>query len=58
MIPSWRAGRDRELRADAFVTFALTPDGGIDTVKMRAVHPTLTSATTFTTCYFAAFDKA
>ena len=30
---------DRELRADAFVTFALTPDGGIDTVKMRAVSP-------------------
>ena len=30
---------DRELRADAFVTFALTPDGKIDTVKMRAVSP-------------------
>jgi hypothetical protein len=30
---------DRELRADAFVTFALTPDGAIDTVKMRAVSP-------------------
>jgi CubicO group peptidase (beta-lactamase class C family) len=30
---------DRELRADAFVTFALTPDGGVDTVKMRAVSP-------------------
>jgi CubicO group peptidase (beta-lactamase class C family) len=30
---------DRELRADAFVTFALTPDGGIDTVRMRAVSP-------------------
>ena len=28
---------DRELRADAFVTFALNPDGSIDTVKMRAV---------------------
>ena len=30
---------DRELRADAFVTFALNPDGSIDTVKMRAVSP-------------------
>jgi hypothetical protein len=31
--------RDRELRADAFVTFALNPDGTIDQVKMRAVSP-------------------
>ena len=30
---------DRELRADAFVTFALTPEGGIDSVRMRAVSP-------------------
>jgi hypothetical protein len=30
---------DRELRADAFVTFALNPDGSIDTIKMRAVSP-------------------
>jgi hypothetical protein len=30
---------DPELRADAFVTFALTPEGGIDQVKMRAVSP-------------------
>jgi CubicO group peptidase (beta-lactamase class C family) len=30
---------DRELRADAFVTFALTPDGGIDSLRMRAVSP-------------------
>jgi CubicO group peptidase (beta-lactamase class C family) len=29
--------RDRELRADAYVTFALNPDGTIDQVKMRAV---------------------
>jgi CubicO group peptidase (beta-lactamase class C family) len=29
--------RDRELRADAFVTFALTPDGAVDQAKMRAV---------------------
>ena len=28
---------DRELRADAFVTFALNPDGSIDQAKMRAV---------------------
>jgi CubicO group peptidase (beta-lactamase class C family) len=31
--------RDRELRADAYVTFALDPDGGIDQAKMRAVSP-------------------
>ena len=30
---------DRELRADAFVTFALNPDGSIDQVKLRAVSP-------------------
>ena len=28
---------DRELRADAYVTFALNPDGTIDQAKMRAV---------------------
>ena len=31
--------RDRELRADAFVTFALNPDGSIDQAKMRAMSP-------------------
>ncbi len=31
--------KDRELRADAFVTFALTPGGTIDTVRMQAVSP-------------------
>ena len=35
-IVKWR---DRSLNADAFVTFALTPDGGIDGVKMEAVSP-------------------
>jgi len=35
--------RDRELRADAYVTFALNPDGTIDQVKMQAVS----SATDF-----------
>jgi hypothetical protein len=30
---------DRELRADAFVTFALDPSGAIDRVAMRAVSP-------------------
>ena len=30
---------DRELRADAYVTFALNPDGGIDQVRMQAVSP-------------------
>ena len=39
-IAKWK---DRELRADAFVTFALNPDGSIDQVKMRAVS----SATDF-----------
>jgi len=31
--------RDRELRADAYVTFALNPDGSIERVKMEAVSP-------------------
>ena len=31
--------RDRELRADAYVTFALKPDGSVDRVKMAAVSP-------------------
>jgi CubicO group peptidase (beta-lactamase class C family) len=30
---------DPELRADAFVTFALLPDGTVDQVKMKAVSP-------------------
>ena len=30
---------DRELRADAFVTFSLNPDGSIEQAKMRAVSP-------------------
>jgi CubicO group peptidase (beta-lactamase class C family) len=30
---------DRELRADAYVTFALNPDGTIDQARMRAVSP-------------------
>jgi Domain of unknown function (DUF3471) len=30
---------DRALRADAFITFALTPDGSIDQARMRAVSP-------------------
>jgi CubicO group peptidase (beta-lactamase class C family) len=35
-IARWR---DRELRADAYVTFALNPDGSIEQVRMRAVSP-------------------
>ena len=35
-IARWK---DRELRADAFVTFALNPDGSIDQAKMRAFSP-------------------
>jgi len=31
--------RDRELRADAFITFALDPDGKIEQARMRAVSP-------------------
>jgi hypothetical protein len=31
--------RDRSLNADAFVTFALKPDGGIDQMKMIPVSP-------------------
>jgi CubicO group peptidase (beta-lactamase class C family) len=31
--------KDRELRADAYVTFALNPDGTIEQAKMRAVSP-------------------
>lgn len=32
---------DRSLRADAFVTFMLTPDGGIDQVKMVPASPSV-----------------
>jgi hypothetical protein len=35
-IARWR---DRELRADAYLTFSLKPDGSIDQAKMRAVSP-------------------
>ena len=31
--------RDRELRADAYATFALRPDGSVDRVQMQAVSP-------------------
>lgn len=31
--------RDRELRADAYITFALHPDGSIEQAKMQAVSP-------------------
>jgi hypothetical protein len=31
--------RDRELRADAYVTFALRPDGTIERARMEAVSP-------------------
>jgi len=31
--------RDRELRADAYVTFALLPDGSIERARMEAVSP-------------------
>jgi hypothetical protein len=35
-IARWR---DREMRADAYVTFALDPDGAVEQAKMRAVSP-------------------
>ncbi len=35
-IARWQ---DQELRADAYVTFALNPDGSINQVKMEAVSP-------------------
>ena len=35
-IARWR---DRELRADAYVTFTLTPEGTIDRAAMKAVSP-------------------
>jgi hypothetical protein len=31
--------RDRSLNADAFITFALKPDGSIDKMKMAGVSP-------------------
>ncbi len=31
--------RDRELRADAYVTFSLNPDGSINHIKMKAFSP-------------------
>lgn len=31
--------KDRELRADAFITFALTPDGAVEQARMKAVSP-------------------
>ncbi|MCX6950960.1 MAG: serine hydrolase [Verrucomicrobia bacterium] len=31
--------RDRAQNADAFVTFALTPDGDVDEIKMEAISP-------------------
>ena len=34
-----RENMSREMRADAFITFQLTPDGTVDQAKMRAVSP-------------------
>ncbi len=31
--------KDPELRADAFVTFSLNPDGSVDRIRMKAVSP-------------------
>ena len=42
--------RDRELRADAFVTFALNPTGRSITSKMRPISPPWTSASTSRIC--------
>jgi CubicO group peptidase (beta-lactamase class C family) len=35
-VAKWK---DRELRADAFLTFALDPDGRVESARMRAVSP-------------------
>ena len=35
-IARWR---DRELRADAYVTFALNPEGKVEQIKMKAISP-------------------
>jgi hypothetical protein len=35
-IARWR---DRSLNADAFVTFSLTSEGGVEQFKMKAVSP-------------------
>jgi hypothetical protein len=35
------AQTDRSLRADAFVTFQLNPDGTIDRVRMEPASPTV-----------------
>ncbi len=35
-IARWK---DRELRADAYVTFALNPDGSVDRIRMQAASP-------------------
>ncbi len=37
-VAKWR---DRELRADAYITFALNPDGSIDQAKMAPTSPTV-----------------
>jgi len=34
-----RENMSREMRADAFITFQLTPDGTVEQAKMRAVSP-------------------
>jgi CubicO group peptidase (beta-lactamase class C family) len=46
-IARWR---DRELRADAYVTFALNPDGSIDQVKMAPVSPATDFSYDFRIC--------
>jgi Domain of unknown function (DUF3471) len=33
--------RDRELRADAYVTFDINPDGSVDRARMAAASPTV-----------------
>jgi len=47
----------RELNADAFVTFALTPDGGIDSVRLRAVSPDTDFSYDFQDLLFRAVPK-
>jgi hypothetical protein len=38
-LRAWQRWEDREPRADAFITFALDPDGRVAHARMRAMPP-------------------
>ena len=54
-VAKWK---DRELRADAFVTFSLNADGTIDTMRMRAVSPDTDFSYDFQDLRFTRFAPA